>query len=446
MKKNIIIAILLVALVAVAVWGTILNKNIVSYKGAMETSANSEFSSLTSCALDLSNDLEKCMVSSDQAYTIKILGEISALAGRAQGLITGLPLSHIMSGATVTFLSTTEDYAKYLSYRLIDEGGMLTDEEEGVLKSLGASALALYNELISFSEDTLSGEDFKWYTKNSDYFYNSEEGHFIDGFTAIEDTFTDYPAINYDGKYSDHMDSVTAKGITGTEYTSDELMAKLTEILGEDAGKYEITHIGDSDGDIPASTFSVSDGTDEFIISYSKTGGNIISASSNITVDETVLTKEDAQADADAFLNKLGLSGMTCSQYSVVNNIANLCYVFCSDGVKCSSDCVTVQVSMKDGRILGCEASDYYNYHDAERVSTTPAISASDAVDKVSANLEVTDVALALIQTDGLKEVLCYEIKGNANDATYVVYIDATTGSERRIDRIIDGDSGTSIF
>jgi spore germination protein len=101
---------------------------------------------------------------------------------------------------------------------------------------------------------------------------------------------------------------------------------------------------------------------------------------------------------------------------------------------------------MKDGRILGCEASDYYKYHDTARVSTTPTISASEAVDKVSANLDVTDVSLALIQTDGLDEVLCYEIKGNANDATYVVYIDAQTGAERRIDRVIDNAAGTSIF
>jgi hypothetical protein len=37
--------------------------------------------------------------------------------------MTALPLSHILSSETVNFLSTTEDYAKYLSYRLIDEGG-----------------------------------------------------------------------------------------------------------------------------------------------------------------------------------------------------------------------------------------------------------------------------------------------------------------------------------
>jgi hypothetical protein len=85
MKKNIIIAILLVALVSVAIWGSVMNKNIVSYKGAMETNATSGFSSLMSCSLDLSNDLEKCLVSSDTAYTVKILGEISALAGAPRG-------------------------------------------------------------------------------------------------------------------------------------------------------------------------------------------------------------------------------------------------------------------------------------------------------------------------------------------------------------------------
>ncbi len=436
----------MVALVSVAIWGSVLNKNIVSYKGAMETNATSGFSSLMSCSLDLSNDLEKCLISSDTAYTVKILGEISALAGRAQGLMTALPLSHILSSETVNFLSTTEDYAKYLSYRLIDEGGSLTEEEKGVLKSLSTSSLSLYNELTDFSLNTVSGESFKWYTKNSDYYYDSESGHFSDGFTAIEDTFTDYPAINYDGKYSDHMSSLTAKGITGTDYSSDELMARLKEALGEDADKYEITYNGDGAGDIASSGFTVSDGTDSFDISYSKTGGSLLSASSNITVDETVLTKEEAEEKAAAFLEKLGLSDMTASQYSVTNNIANICFVYCSDGVKCSGDCVTVQVSMKDGRILGCEASVYYKYHDTARVSTTPTISASEAVDKVSANLDVTDVSLALIQTDGLDEVLCYEIKGNANDATYVVYIDAQTGAERRIDRVIDNAAGTSIF
>ncbi len=446
MKKNIIIAVLLVALVAVAIWGSVMNKNIVSYKGAMETNAGSGFSALMSCSLDLSNDLEKCLISGDKAYTVKILGEISALAGRAQGLMTALPLSHVLSEETVNFLSTAEDYTQYLCYRLVDEGGSLTEEEKGVLKSLSASALALYDQLTDFSINTVGGKDFRWFTGKSDYYYDGEAGHFSDGFTAMGDTFKDYPEMNYDGVYSQHMKNQTAKGITGAEYTSDELMARIREVLGEDAGKYDIAYNGDSAGDIPASGFTVSDGNGEMVMSYSKTGGNLLSASSNITVDETVLTQEEAEEKAAAFLEKLGLTGMMASQYSVMNNIANVCFVYCSDGVKCSGDCVTVQVSMKDGRILGCEASDYYKYHDAARASTTPAISASQAVDKVSANLDVTDVSLALIQTAGLKEVLCYEVKGNANDASYVVYIDAMTGAERRIDRIINNESGMSIF
>ncbi len=91
----------------------------------------------------------------------------------------------------------------------------------------------MYDNLTDFSLNTVSGTDFKWYTKNSDYYYDSESGHFSDGFTAMADTFKDYPAINYDGKYSDHMASPVTKGITGTDYSSDELMARLKEVLGK---------------------------------------------------------------------------------------------------------------------------------------------------------------------------------------------------------------------
>ena len=53
-------------------------------------------------------------------------------------------------------------------------------------------------------------------------------------------------------------------------------------------------------------------------------------------------------------------------------------------------DNVSVQVSMADGRILGYEASDYYNYHDEARTIEQPQITAEQAAEKVSRDLTLS--------------------------------------------------------
>ena len=445
MKKNILIGILCAALIIVGIWAVINSSNVNSYKTAMEISADKEYSALTACALELSNTLEKCSVSADPAYTAESLAEISSLAARAQGLITGLPLSHIMSSSTVEYLSQTQEYAKYLSYRLFEQGGDLSEEEKKALESMSASALVLYNELASFAED-VAADDFKWYSKNKAFFFDDVNGHFVDGFSAMEESFAEYPQINYDGKYSDHLNEFTAKGLGEGEYNSDMLLEQIKASLGDKAADYEIKHISDNASDIASSAYSVSDGTDIFTLNYSSTGGNLLSAISNITVDESVLTTDEAIKAASEFINKLGLKDMVFSSASNADNITTVKFVYMKEGVKCLMDNVSVQVSMADGRILGYEASDYYNYHDEARTIEQPQITAEQAAEKVSKDLTVSDTALTLLQTDGKNELLCYEITASKEDMLFKIYIDAETGAERRIVRVINNENGTSVF
>ena len=49
---------------------------------------------------------------------------------------------------------------------------------------------------------------------------------------------------------------------------------------------------------------------------------------------------------------------------------------------------------------------------------------------------------LALIPRTAVTEVLCYEFKGTYGGASFIVYINAVTGSEEQIFEIVNSDEG----
>jgi len=68
-------------------------------------------------------------------------------------------------------------------------------------------------------------------------------------------------------------------------------------------------------------------------------------------------------------------------------------------------------------------------------------VSMQQAQKNVSSSLEITSKKLAIIPLDGGSEVLCYEFKGKTkDDEWYIVYINADTGKQQEILKIIEAN------
>ena len=64
----------------------------------------------------------------------------------------------------------------------------------------------------------------------------------------------------------------------------------------------------------------------------------------------------------------------------------------------------------------------------------------------VSKNLSVESIKLAYIPLTIQTERLCYEFKGKCGEQSYIIYIDAVSGEECEIFKIIDSDQGQLVI
>ena len=100
-----------------------------------------------------------------------------------------------------------------------------------------------------------------------------------------------------------------------------------------------------------------------------------------------------------------------------------------------------VKVALDDGEVVGMEANGYVMNHTIRDIRT-PQLSKQDARAKISSNLNIDDVNVALIPKDSKREVLCYEFKGNAGGRNFLIYINAETGKEEDIQILIESPDG----
>ena len=445
MKKNIIIGILAVALLAVGLWGYTVNSSNISYKNNIETEYQRDFTLLLSTLRDMTSKLDKCAVSSDPAYLAQTFSEVSKEAATAQEMLTRLPLSHVAASKTTEFLSRVEDFSFAMLTNILS-GGKLSADNVTSLQAVTKSCNTFLDEMYAFSEQ-ISKENTS-YTWRSDeegyYFEEASENMITKSFTSMDEQFVDYPAMIYDGPFSDHLKNKESKGLTGNEVKREEVEKKIRESLGKNASA-ELSYSGQVNGDIPCYAFVLKEGDCSLNLQYSVKGGHLINANCTAAPKTAKLSMDEAQKKAEEFMKRVGVDPMTPTYYEKYNNIGVFNFAYIQDGVTCYSDLIKVQVSLEDGSVVGYEATGYYMSHE-KRTLASPAISKEDAQKKLSVDLKVTKASLALIPTAGKNEVLCYEFKGTKGEEMFIVYVDAQTGHERQIFKIIEANESVLVL
>ena len=107
-------------------------------------------------------------------------------------------------------------------------------------------------------------------------------------------------------------------------------------------------------------------------------------------------------------------------------------------------DLVKVQVRMDTGAVVGLEANSYWMNH-VTRERLHPVLEEAEARALVSDRLDISASRLCVIPVDdglgaGRTELLCWEFDGVWNDNRYLVYIDAETGEEAEVLKVVEGN------
>ena len=107
-------------------------------------------------------------------------------------------------------------------------------------------------------------------------------------------------------------------------------------------------------------------------------------------------------------------------------------------------DLVKLQLSMRDGRVIGADAKGYLKNHRARAIGDI-ALNAQQAMERVGSRLTAESARLCVIPKNK-KEYLCYEISATDGEDQFLSYIDARTGVERDLMRVLNEDNGRLVM
>ncbi|MCL1912978.1 MAG: germination protein YpeB [Eubacteriaceae bacterium] len=441
MRKNIAIILLSAALVAVSVWGYMQEGGGIAAGNSLENSYKRDYQVFADTTRSLAENLGKGSLGTDEAYMALNYVEAAKLSGMAGERLSNLPLSQQETSIAASFLAKTNDFSMAMVRKHLD-GEQMTEEDFAASTALAKTAQMLSASISSFTEESSANKDFSWSSIGGEMPDGSPNA-FAQSLSSIEHGMGDYPEMVYDGQYSDHLKDAKPKGLTGDEATSDSIMEKLQADNPELEFKFnsETKNSG-----IDSFNFSTGDDEDYRTFNFSKTGGHLLSSTSSKAPSSTKISMDEAREKAQAFLEGMNVGPMeTRGDYDTYDNIALFSFCCLEGDVKCYPDVIKVQVSLEDGKVIGYNASEFYQNHlkrDASELE--PMISPNQAKEKLSGDFEVQGERLSVINSKGHNEQLCYEFTGKKGDGSYQVFIDAKNGAQRNALQVFESE--TSVY
>ena len=191
---------------------------------------------------------------------------------------------------------------------------------------------------------------------------------------------------------------------------------------------------------MPSYCFTNSDNSVD--IGVTKSGGFVTYFTSSQSAAEQKLTPEDGLKKAKEHLKTHDITSMESSYYEISGNIMTINFAYKKDNITYYPDLIKVSVSLENGEIISFHQRGYLSNHQ-ERTAKVPKITQEQAAKKLSPLLTVQQCKLAVIPTQGLNEVFCYEFtcKGQ-NGEDILVYLNAETGAEEQILILLIGENG----
>ena len=409
---------------------------------ALENQYNRAFDEVVDYVRDINVSLNKGLIASSSSQLAKLSSELYMQSSEASSNLGQLPLWHVQLENTSKFLSQVADYTYMLSQKSI-QNTEITDEEYATMQSLSSYANKLYENLSSMQSDLFEGKlDFARLQKEGNEYLNNGKEPELNPMENVEKEFQDYPTLIYDGPFSEHMEKLQSVYLDGkAEISQQEAQEKVQSFL-DGYQVEEIAFTGQNDGTIPTYSFSVQLTDCNISLDISRAGGQVVWMLCDRNVDKTNISFEEATKRASEFLESRGYMNMKQSYYETRDNIATINYAYTQDGVIMYPDLIKVKVSMDTGEILGFESKGYLMSHQDLRTLPAAAVSTEEARAKINSRLTINRQAMAVIPTDSMEEVLCYEFIGNTEGQNFIIYINAVTGEEEKILLLLESEEG----
>ena len=380
--------------------------------------------------------LSKTISTKDDGARQKYLLDLAVNSELAENDINRLPLHDEVKFYTTKLINQIGDYAKYLNNKIIN-GESLSEDDTASLRQLYKANKELKTALSQISANMGDKYDFSKLRNKSNTL--------VKGMEELQNLSVEYPELIYDGPFSDGQASKQVKGLNGEEISPAEAKQIFTEIFNS-FGITDIEDAGETEGNFTCYNFTADVNGNELYAQITKKGGKLLMFDCFEDCNEVNFDGEDLISVAQEFLSQAGFEDMAPVWVSSSNAVTSINFAYEVDGVIVYSDLVKVTVCQTTGKVTGLEASGYYLNH-VERSVGTPKISKATAQSKVADDLEVIGIRTALIPVGTSNEKLSYEFKCvDSEDELYYVYIDATTGKQLEMFKVISSGDGMMLM
>lgn len=379
--------------------------------------------------------MSKIMVSNDDGQKQRLLVNLSTEASLAAEDISRIPLKDESKYYTTKYLNQVADYSKYLNNRLID-GDSLSKSDLENLNSLYLRCGLLKEELAKLNADMGAEFDFKT------IFNENGDNIFLEKFNELESRAVDYPKLIYDGPFSDALDKKVE--IKGEDVSPSETQKRFESVFS----KYDLKNVeidGESLGKIDCYAVKGEVLGGEIYATLSKKGGKLVTFDHYADCTEQNYSLEQCIATAEEFLTEIGFDDMTAVWATENGATAYINYCYNQGGIIVYNDMVKVTVCKERGIISSFDSTAYLLNHRPREIGE-PKITQKQAITGLSADLSVLATRLCLIPKGERKEVLAYEVFGTYEDSSYYIYVDATSGRETQIFRVVDTLEGSLLI
>lgn len=442
---NILVAVILILIMAVSVLALWLTSVSIDRKNARRTLENiyqKAYFDMAGGMNDVEMKLSKLMIAESKAQKTQLATDIWRTTSTIESNLASLPIDHYAVNNTTKFINQLGDYIYSINRKTI-AGQPLTPEEEENLAKLYENCRAV-NEGIQKLTQSIS-QGYKITDHIGTPTQDSKSNVLGSELDTINKTTIDYPKMIYDGPFSDALEDKDYKHLKELEEISpDEGRAYIKKCFEDITA---VNYLGEAGGDLKTYEYlcGLKNGYSRYIQLTKKGGlpimisGNTESSDINIGESESVeIAKEWAKKLIDAELEGVWISASDSVAYINLAPIVNDIVYY--------PDLIKVKVSLDDGELLGWEANSYMLNH-VDRQLPEPQINEEDARTKVSKKIQIDSVRLALIPKDWGTEVLCYEVNGFHNESNYIIYVNAETGEEENILKVINtGNQGNMLM
>jgi len=407
------------------------------YRALAESTYSKSYYALVYNIDGLETATEKLSVASGKATRQEYLADITSYATAAAENMSNFSSEETGDSKILKFINQSGDFAKYLDDKL-NKGGSISDQDRETIAEISSSVREIKRTLAELGNEVQRGDfSFVDALKERDSLFSAT-------LRAFDDKEVAYPSMIYDGPFSDALNDKEPKALSKErvdEVDAEEVAARVlkevgtTNILVKEGSK-NIFETYDVEADTAKG---------RAYITIAKQGGMPVSFSlPEATSQSVAITAAEAESFAERYVQDVGILSMKAVWASLYDKVYYINLAAYEEGVILYPDLVKVKVSAEDGSIVGMDCLNYIYNHTA-RIIGAPTVTEHEASEAISEYLVVSSCRLTLIPAKGEGEILAYEFFGTKGDASgdkYFVYVDAQTGEELKIMRVLDGERG----